>query len=60
MNKKLMEVLEKEIITAEEYDFIAEQEEVLEIENCGASGKYIEKTWYNVKLNNGEEYSIYL
>lgn len=60
MDKKLMDLFEKEFITIEEFETIEEHEEVKEIENCGNSGQHIGYTWYNVVLENEEEYSIYL
>ena len=57
---ELMELLEKAFLTYEECNFIDEHEDVKSVENCGNSGLYPNKTWYNVVLTNGDEYSIYL
>ena len=59
MNKKLMELLEKEIVTAEEFEFINEHEDIIKIENCGGSGKCVDKIWFNVVTIDGEEFNIY-
>lgn len=60
MEKNLVELLEKEIVTLEELEEIECFEEVTEVENCGNSGKHIGCTWFNVKAIDGEEYSIYV
>ena len=60
MNKRLEELLEKQILTVEEYDELGEMEEVKEIINNGNSGKYCDKMWYSVYLHNGEDFDIYL
>lgn len=41
IDKRLMELLEKEFVTVEELEKIEEHEQVEETEFCGASGKHI-------------------
>ncbi|BDR74332.1 hypothetical protein K144316041_p21710 (plasmid) [Clostridium tetani] len=60
IDKRLMELLEKEFVTVEELEKIEEHEQVEETEFCGASGKHIGHNWYNITLINKEEYNIYL
>lgn len=60
MDKKLKGLLEKEVLTLKEYEHIEEHEDVKEIENNGSSGRFIDKTWYTVYLQDGKEYDIYL
>ena len=59
IDPELIEILEKEILNQEEFDFVSEHEQVVELEDCGNSGRYPEKTWFVAKLVNGDEYSIY-
>ena len=58
MNKRFMELVEKEILTYEEMEELEEMEEVTEIEDCGMSGRYVGKHWWNVKTND-DEYDVY-
>jgi hypothetical protein len=60
MDNRLVELLEKEFVTPEELQEIEEHEDVIEVENCGNSGRHFGYVWYNVKCTDGEEYSIYL
>ena len=44
------------------YDELSEIEElqrVMSVENCGTSGRYPEKTWWDVTLYNGEHIDVY-
>mgnify|MGYP007069480943 CR=1 FL=1 len=59
-DRRIMELLNKEFVTTEELEEIEEHCKVLEVENCGNSGKNIGYTWFNVKTTWGEEYSVYL
>ena len=59
MYKKLIEVLEKEMLTEEEFEFVSENEDVEKIESNGTSGRFVGKTWYTVYLTNDEEYDVY-
>lgn len=58
--EKLIEVLKKELLTRDEFDYVQCHEQVEEVENCGSSGRYPTRTWYNVRLTDGSEYSVYL
>ena len=60
MNDRLKKLLEKEKLTSEEYDEVAEMEEVSSIDNNGISGHYIGWIWYTIYLANGEESDVYL
>lgn len=57
--KRLMELVEKERITVDEYNEIEEMEEVTEIEDNGMSGHYAGWHWYTVKTEE-DEYDIYV
>jgi len=59
LENRLMELLEKKIITLEELQEIEEHEQVTNVENCGNSGKNIGYIWYNVATEDGEEHDIY-
>ena len=58
MEKTLVELIEKEIVTLDELEKIESFEEVSEIENYGNSVSKIGYTWFNVKTIDGE-YSVY-
>ena len=60
INKKLLELLEKEVLTVEEMEQIEEHEQVERVENNGNSGRYASKMWYTAYLTNGEEFDIYI
>lgn len=56
INKKIKEILGKEIITSDEFEYLCDY---LDYENCGNSGKYYNKTWFSFKFENNE-YNIYV
>lgn len=56
--EKLME-LDECIVTVEQLEEIEMMEEVTEVENNGGSGQHYGKTWYSVKLQDGEEIQVY-
>ena len=58
MNKRLMELVEKEILSYEEMEELEEMEEVIEVEDCGMSGKHVGMHWWNVKVGN-TEFDVY-
>jgi len=58
MEKDLVRLIEKEIVTLEELEKIEAFEEVAEIENYGNSVNKVGYTWFNVKTIDGE-YSVY-
>ena len=58
MNKRFMELVEKEILTYEEMEELEEMEEVTGVEDCGLSGRYVDKHWWNVKTSE-DEYDVY-
>ena len=59
MNSKLIELLEKEIVSIGELEEIEYFLEVTEVENCGNSGSKVGYNWFNVKTVDGE-YSVYV
>lgn len=60
MNKRLIELSEKEKISSDEWDEISEMEEVKSVESNGMSGHYVGYIWYTVYLKNGEETDVYV
>lgn len=58
MEKRLQELLEKDILTLEEYEEIEEAEEVEETEDCGMSGREIGCHLYSVITTDGEEHEV--
>lgn len=60
MEKRLNELLEKEILTGGELEEIEEHSDVSKVEICGLSGRYIGFLWFNVVLENGDEYDVYV
>lgn len=58
MNKRFNELIEKQILTYEELSELEEMKEVIEIEDCGLSGRYINKHYWNVITKNSE-YDVY-
>jgi len=60
INKRLLKILGKEILTDKEFEFVEEHEDVKSVENYGRSGRYPEKYVYDVTLINGELFDIYL
>lgn len=58
MENRLMELIEKELLTLEEMEEIEEMAEVFTEDN-GMSGQHIGYHWYTVKAS-GEEYDIYV
>ena len=58
MEKDLVKLIKKEIVTLEELERIEAFEEVAEIENYGNSVNKVGYTWFNVKTIDGE-YSVY-
>ncbi|MBA7576302.1 hypothetical protein ES695_13780 [Candidatus Atribacteria bacterium 1244-E10-H5-B2] len=59
-NKRLLKILDKEILTEKEFEFVEEHEDVKSVENYGRSGRYPKKYVYDVTLINGKRYDIYL
>lgn len=55
-----MELLEKEILTLEELEFIEEHGYVAHVDNLGNSSKHVGKIWYAVSLENGKDYDVYV
>lgn len=56
---ELSKLLEKKFITLEELEEIEESIDVQEVQNCGMSGNYIGKHWYNIVLIDGQESAVY-
>lgn len=56
---ELMELLEKKFLSLEELEQVEESPEVQSVEDCGMSGQYNGKHWYNVLLQDNSEYDIY-
>lgn len=56
---KLNELLEKQILTQEELEFVEENSEVVSLQPLGSSGLYIGFTWFDVILKNNERYDVY-
>ena len=54
MSLEELRMLDEEIITEEQYDLISEMEGTT-IENNGGSGLHINRTWYTVYIDLGEE-----
>jgi hypothetical protein len=59
-DRRLNELLNKEFVTLEELEEIEQHEKIVEVENCGNSGKHNGYTWFNVKCAWNEEYSVYV
>lgn len=61
MDAKLKELLEKELLTEDEIEFVEEHEEVVEFINNGySSNKYTSSTnWFSVKTADGQEFDVY-
>ena len=59
MTRKEIELLDKELVTWEQFEAIAEHEEVDRVENNGYSGYIIGAIWYTVYFTDGEEMDIY-
>lgn len=57
MEKRLQELLEKEIVTLEEYEEIECHEDVENTEDCGMSGREIGCHLYTVTVD-GEEFEV--
>lgn len=57
MNKREMELIEKEIITEEE---LQELTSTYEYEDLGASGHHVGCRWYVIKDLEEQEYSVYV
>lgn len=59
INKRLEELLEKQILTEKEFNELCEMEQIATYEDCGISGQYAGKHYWNFIDNNGNEYDIY-
>lgn len=59
LDKNLLTLLEKEIVTLKELEEIEQHEQVTNVEDCGMSGKYVGKHWYVITTEDQEEYNIY-
>lgn len=57
--KRFIELVEKEILTAEELQELNENAFGQSMENNGISGKNPDHTWYTVTDQDGNEYSVY-
>ena len=57
---KLVKAYADEKLTLEKFEELEENELVENMENCGNSGRFNGYTWYNVKLTNGDEFSVYI
>lgn len=59
MEKRVIELLEKQFLNYEEFEELEEAPE-LDFEDCGMSGRHYNKHWYIFKTEEGEEYDIYV
>lgn len=61
MDAKLKQLLDKELLTPEEIEYIEESEEVIECINNGySSNAYAGSTnWFTVKTTDEEEHDVY-
>lgn len=59
MEKRIMELLEKQFLSFEEFEELEEVPD-LSCEDCGMSGQHINKHWYVFRDAEGEEYDIYV
>lgn len=61
MDAKLKELLEKELLTEDEIEFVEEHEEVVECINNGySSNAYAGSTiWFSIKTVDGQEFDVY-
>lgn len=60
MEKKNIELLDMEVITAEQLEAIEEYAEVQNTECLGTSGCVKGCYWYSVEFANGESVDVYL
>lgn len=61
MNKRLEQLLNKELLTLDEEEEIAEMEEVKEVNIVsGMCDKYKDAVWYECILQNGSNYNFYV
>lgn len=59
MDARLKELLEKEILTEDEVEFVEEHEEVVGFEIMGYSGRYPSYNYFSVKTVDGQEFDVY-
>lgn len=59
MDIKNLKNYDGEEVDVETMEKIEESENVVEVENCGMSGQHVGYIYYNVKLKDGSEISIY-
>jgi hypothetical protein len=59
-DKRINDLVNKEFVTEEELQEIRDHERIIDVENCGNSGKYYGYTWYNIITDWNEEYSVYV
>ena len=59
LDKRIEELLEKELLEYEELEEILDSDNIVNWENNGNSGKYDGYIWYSVTVIDGEEYQIY-
>lgn len=59
MSLNELENLDGLTFSYDELEQIEYLEKVTNVENCGTSGRYPEKTWWDVTLSNGEHIDVY-
>lgn len=59
MEKRIIELLEKQFLDDGEFNELAESDNIIKHENLGISGRHVGYIWFKFYAIDGEEYDIY-